>query len=134
MELRPETSDFLGGYIHNLYNEKTKVTVTAKLSDAKRVPKKAANCENVQKTAPEAPDKRRYTEYSTALVIPFIEWPNMSMCYGYDELVELCFKDVNEVESVRVSINGREIPVLAHSQRGPDPPCSDPALCRGRRF
>lgn len=111
VSLRPETSDFVGGYLHNHYRENQHVTLSVKTASASTgqmpalIPAAACGAQ---------PSYRRHASYRTELDIPFIEWPAMGLCYGYDQVIELIFTDCRLVKSLTAKIDGNPVPVLIY--------------------
>lgn len=119
--LHQNNSDFCGGYIHNLCQQKFTVYLHGELSRtneaAPTVPFEPICVRE------EAPALRQAAVYETILDIPFIEWPAMSREYGRDEVVELVFMDNRMVKNVRAFLDGRSVPVYAY-RYPPDPSMS----------
>lgn len=110
--LDQQNSDFCGGYIHNFYKENQKVDIVVSLTEGAK--EKADSAIDVYFAQPEkktAPPVRRADEYSAKLDIPFIEYPNLACEIGYDEVLELVFKNSKMVKSVKAELDGKEVPV-----------------------
>ena len=54
---------------------------------------------------------RRAKRYRTTFTLPFIEWANMAPPMGYDEVMELVFRNSADVSALEARINGRTVPV-----------------------
>lgn len=128
VKLTAENSDFVGGYVHNAYREKSKVFLTVKtrgLSEAYNSEKNG--CKKLfignpfeERTADYATKTRRANVYKTKFGLPFIEYASLANVYGYDEIIELVFTDCDAVESVKAFINGRE--EIVYSYKYPSDP------------
>lgn len=115
--LTQDVSDFSGGYIHNLYRENQSVVLTANRKHFKKNEKNVCRDETLDNIElppfegePGVP-KRRGTVYETSFYVPFIEWNNVSMQYGLDEVIELVFSDCALVDDIKARLNGRDIQV-----------------------
>ena len=121
--LTQASSDFCGGYIHNLYDEEQRALLTLSHSQGRDAPDSTVIAAPRQPETPcgkFAPPTRRASVYETTFDIPFIEWPAMSNLYGFDELIELVFADSMSVCGIRAQIDGR--PVEVREYRYPSAP------------
>ncbi len=108
-KLNYNNSDFAGGFIHNLYKENQVVYLTIETNDLK-----TTTCESRYSNTDIRQSTTKYTrgnKYTAFVEIPFIEMHQMGNRYGFDECIELVFKDSNLVKNVRASIDGNEVAV-----------------------
>lgn len=117
--LSSENSDFCGGYIHNMYDELQRCELSFSVNDNQGKEKAAADDSVCEYNPPENVTKaakipRRASVYEAEFDMPFMEWPNVSNLYGFDEVIELIFSDCNAVKAVRAFINGLQVPVYEY--------------------
>ncbi len=135
-------SEFLGGYVHNLFSEEHKVILRVKtsglaLSKVEDVPDSVRDSAHPASLAEgktqafvipvsHAEGGGQASEISstfitgrarvheTSFFLPFIEWPSTSMAYGRDEIVELAFADASAVRSISCRVNGSPVEVCRY--------------------
>lgn len=112
-------SDFRGGYVHNVYREKSRVFLSLsrgkpsaeEISAEGQVGRSFFN--SVGRTGTSR-TVGRSEEYVTQIRLPFIEYLSLANVYGFDEVLEFVFRDASAVGGIRAYIDGREVPVLVY--------------------
>ena len=111
--LRTENSDFLGAFLHNLHDEKTR-TYLSLVTDSEPIDGSELTVPRSEILPVSDNIPRRAAHYRTTFTLPFMEWPTLSQPMGYDEVMELVFKNSADIESLEARINGRTVPVYIY--------------------